>query len=103
MNKEQITFLMNAGYSIEEIMSMTMNPEPAPTPEPNPEPTPTPEPNPKPSPDMLSQIAALTGAVDNLTQLVQRGNIGGISFGNPPQERTAHDVLAEIINPPQKK
>lgn len=100
MTKEQVAFLMKQGFSVDEIMVLSQpqeEPEPAPQNDP-----PAPE-APKPTPDMTAQIAALTGAVDNLTQLVQRGNIGGISFGNPPQDRTADDILAEIINPPKKK
>lgn len=101
MNKEQITFLMNAGYSIAEIMSMTQNSEP--NPEPTPTPKPNPEPAPTPAPDITAKIDALFDAVEKFTHLVQKDNIGGISFGNPPQDRTADDILAEIINPPQKK
>lgn len=100
MNKEQIAFLMKQGFSVEEIMGLSQ-PQEEPKPAPQNEP-PIPE-APKAVPDMTAQIAALTGAVDNLTQLVQRGNIGAISFGNPPQDRTAEDILAEIINPPMKK
>lgn len=100
MTKEQVAFLMKQGFTVEEIMGLSQpQEEPKPTPQKDP---PAPE-EPKPAPDMSAQIAALTGAVDNLTQLVQNGNIGGISFGNPPQDRTADDILAEIINPPKKK
>lgn len=100
MTKEQVAFLMKQGFTVEEIMGLSQpQEEPQPTPQNDP---PAPE-DPKPVPDMTAQIAALAGAVDNLTQLVQKGNIGGISFGNPPQDRTADDILAEIINPSQKK
>lgn len=100
MTKEQVAFLMKQGFSVDEIMVLSQpREEPKPASQKDP---PTPE-EPKPAQDMSAKIAALTGAVDNLTKLVQRGNIGGISFGTPPQDRTADDILAEIINPPKKK
>lgn len=101
MNKEQITFLMNAGYSLDEIMQM----QPAPDPEPDPKPDPQPDPKPDPKPaqnDQSEQIQQLTAAVANLTQLVQKNNITGMQFGSPQPDRTVDDILAEIINPPGK-
>lgn len=104
MNKEQITFLMNAGYSLDEIMQMQ---QPAPDPKPDPEPAPAPDPTPDPAPapvntEQNAQIQQLSAAVAQLTQLVQRQNIGGMQFGSPQPDRTVDDILAEIINPPGK-
>lgn len=98
MNKEQITFLMNAGYSLDEIMQMQQPaPDPAPAPDPTPDPTPAPENN-----EQNAQIQQLSAAVAQLTQLVQRQNISGMQFGSPQPDRTVDDILAEIINPPGK-
>ena len=114
MNKEQITFLMNAGYSLDEIMQMQKPEQPAPQPEqpeqpeqPSPQPEqpeqPSPQPDPKPAQnDQSEQIQQLTAAVANLTQLVQKNNITGMQFGPPQPDRTVDDILAEIINPPGK-
>lgn len=102
MNKEQITFLMNAGYSLDEIMQM-QQPAPDPAPDPAPAPDPTPDPAPAPeSTEQNAQIQQLSAAVAQLTQLVQRQNIGGMQFGSPQPDRTVDDILAEIINPPGK-
>lgn len=107
MNKEQITFLMDAGYTLEEIMQMQI-PQPAPDPkpeqpaQPDPKPEQPAEPDPKPKPDQSSQIQQLSAAVAQLTQLVQKQNIGGMQFGSPQPDRTVDDILAEIINPPGK-
>lgn len=115
MNKEQITFLMNAGYSLDEIMQMQNpshdpqpapqpDPEPAPQPDPQPDPQPAPQPNqPAPQPNQTEQqIRQLTQAVADLTALVQKNNITGMQFGSPQPERSVDDILAEIINPPGK-
>lgn len=102
MTKEQITFLMNSGYSLDEIMQM-QQPTPEPAPDPQPAPAPDPAPAPAPAPDgsgQNEQIQQLSAAVAQLTQLVQRQNIGGMQFGSPEPERTVDDILGEIINPP---
>ena len=96
MNKEQITFLMNAGFSMDEIMQM-QNPSHDPQPAPQPDPEPAPQPS-----DQDRQIQQLTQAVMDLTQLVQKNNINGMQFGSPQPDRTVDDILAEIINPPGK-
>ena len=127
MNKEQINFLISAGYSIEEIMQMQQapaadpapapaeDPEPAPAPAADPEPAPAPaadpEPAPEPAADPGSQPApaadptttALLAAVQQLTQAVQLGNIRGTGFPAPQPDRTVEDILGEIINPPTYK
>lgn len=109
MNKEQITFLMGAGYTLEEIMQMQTpqpapdpQPEPQSAPDPKPEPQPAPDPKPEPQPDQSAQIQQLSAAVAQLTKLVQNSNITGMQFGSPQPERTVNDILAEIINPPGK-
>ena len=115
MNKEQITFLMNAGFSMDEIMQMQNpshdpQPDPEPAPQPDPEPAPQPDPQPAPQPEAPApepspqdqRIRQLTQAVADLTALVQKNNITGMQFGAPQPERSVDDILAEIINPPGK-
>ena len=117
MNKENITYLMKAGFSLDEIIAMD-NPSKDP-----PEDLPA-DPAPKPAeqtvgkhekpaddapaqpvqvPDQSEQIAKLTQAVADLTALVQKNNITGMQFGAPQPDRSVDDILAEIINPPMKK
>lgn len=110
-SKEQITFLMNNGFSVDEIMQMQpqQEPQPQPEPEPQPQPQPQPEPQPQPQPEPRldpghnAQLEQLIQQNNQLIQLIQRGNINGIQFGSPQPERTVDDILAEIINPPIKK
>lgn len=116
-SKEQITFLMSSGFSLDEIMQMQApaQPEPAqsePEPQPvenpvetvdNPAPQPAPQPEPRLDPGQNSQLEQLIMQNQQLIQLIQKNNINGIQFGNPRPERTVDDILAEIINPPSKK
>ena len=104
-SKEQITFLMNNGFSLDEIMQMNQ-PDPTPAPQPDPEPAPAPQPDPEPAPapqptapqDGTAQILQ---ALAGLTQAVQMQNIRQVGFGAPPEQRDVNQVLGEIINPPR--
>ena len=115
-SKEQITFLMSSGFSLDEIMQMQApaqpDPQPDPQPEPQPQPVekpvetvekPAPQPEPRLDPGQNSQLEQLIMQNQQLIQMIQRNNINGIQFGNPQPERTVDDILAEIINPPSKK
>jgi outer membrane biosynthesis protein TonB len=106
VNKEQITFLMTVGFSMDEIMQMqnpSHDPQPAPQPDPEPAPQPDPQPEPAQQPNQTEQqIRQLTQAVADLTALVRKNNITGMQFGAPQPERSVDDILAEIINPPGK-
>ena len=113
-SKEQITFLMSSGFSLDEIMQMQAPAQPDPQPEPtpvenpvcpveNPAPQPAPQPEPRLDPGQNSQLEQLITQNQQLIQMIQRNNINGIQFGNPQPERTVDDILAEIINPPGKK
>lgn len=111
-SKEQITFLMSSGFSLDEIMQMQAPAQPEPEPQPvenpvetvdNPAPQPAPQPEPRLDPGQNSQLEQLISQNQQLIQMIQRNNINGIQFGNPQPERTVDDILAEIINPPSKK
>ena len=105
-SKEQITFLMSSGFSLDEIMQMQApaQPEPQPVEKPveNVE-TPAPQPEPRLDPGQNSQLEQLITQNQQLIHMIQKQNINGIQFGNPQPERTVDDILAEIINPPSKK
>lgn len=117
-SKEQITFLMSSGFSLDEIMQMQTpaqpDPQPAPQPDPQPDPqpvenpvntveNPAPQPEPRLDPGQNAQLEQLITQNQQLIQMIQKNNINGIQFGNPQPERTVEDILAEIINPPSKK
>lgn len=108
MTKEQIGFLMQSGFSLDEIMQMQAPAQPEPQPQPVEKPVetvekPAPQPEPRLDPGQNSQLEQLIMQNQQLIQMIQRNNINGIQFGNPQPERTVDDILAEIINPPSKK
>ena len=107
-SKEQITFLMSSGFSLDEIMQMQAPAQPDPAPVEKPvetveKPDPQPQPEPRLDPGQNAQLEQLIMQNQQLIQMIQRNNINGIQFGAPQPERTTDDILAEIINPPPKK
>ena len=102
MNYEDIILLVKAGYTRDQIAAMQAPaPAPMPAPAPAPEPTPAPaEPEP-PKPqgiDDLSQMLAAEFA--KLNDAIVKANLQQAQ--QPPQE-SVDDILASIINPPQKQ
>ena len=110
MNYEDIILLVKAGYTRDQIAAMQA---PAPTPAPAPAPTPTPAPAPAPEPaptpaepeppkpqgiEDLSQMLAAEFA--KLNDAIVKANLQQAQ--QPPQE-SVDDILASIINPPQKQ
>ena len=102
MNYEDIILLVKAGYTRDQIAAMQA---PAPTPAPAhtsaPEPTPAPEEPEPPKPqgiEDLSQMLATEFA--KLNDAIVKANLQQAQ--QPPQE-SVDDILASIINPPQKQ
>lgn len=102
MNYEDIILLVKAGYTRDQIAAMQA---PAPTPAPEPAPAPAPEPTPAPAPtpavqgiNDLSQMLAAEFA--KLNDAIVKANLQQAQ--QPPQE-SVDDILASIINPPQKQ
>ena len=125
MNYEDIILLVKAGYTRDQIVAMQAPvptpapaPAPAPAPESAPEPTPAPaepaqaapaEPPAQPTPaepappkpqgiEDLSQMLAAEFA--KLNDAIVKANLQQAQ--QPPQE-SVDDILASIINPPQKQ
>ena len=113
MNYEDIILLVKAGYTRDQIAAMQA---PAPTPAPAPAPAPTPapaEPAPAPAPTLtpaeppappksqgiedLSKM--LSAEFAKLNDAIVKANLQQAQ--QPPQE-SVDDILASIINPPQK-
>lgn len=106
MNYEDIILLVKAGYTRDQIAAMQA-PAPTPAPEPAPEPAPAPAPEPTPAPaptpavqgiNDLSQMLAAEFA--KLNDAIVKANLQQAQ--QPPQE-SVDDILASIINPPQKQ
>ena len=104
MNKEQIEFLLNAGFSMDEIMTRFSAPEPAPAPDPAPAPAPTsePTPTPAPTPDPLpASMAAIERTMNEIAAMLRTGSLAA-QFCPPTPERGVSDILAEVISPPRR-
>ena len=107
MNYEDIILLVKAGYTRDQIAAMqapapTPTPEPAPAPAPAPEPTPAPaEPQVQPKPQGIEDLSQMLAAeFAKLNDAIVKANLQQAQ--QPPQE-SVDDILASIINPPQKQ
>ena len=101
---DQIKELVNQGYKFEDIMKV--NGDPAPVEDPKPIENPV-GPVEKPAPVPVEKTApadtgnkAILDAINNLTQVIQAGNIRMGGFPAPVGQVNPEDVLANIINPP---
>lgn len=102
MNYEDIILLVKAGYTRDQIAAMQA---PAPTPTPT-EPAPVPAPAPAPAepastkPQGLEDLSQMLSAeFAKLNDAIVKANLQQAQ--QPPQE-SVDDILASIINPPQK-
>lgn len=109
---EQIITLSDKGFSPEQIVKLTGEeiPEPVPEPVPEPEPEPAPEPTPEPAPDPAPEngslssvlneaIKSFSAEVAEMRKALQASNIRNIIRDDVPPEKSADDVLAELIHP----
>lgn len=99
---EQINALVSAGYDLNEILAVNGPVEhvekPVKTVE-NPAPAPAPTPATAPAP--VGNDAVLD-AINNLTTVIQSGNIRMGGFPTPVTPDDPGQILANIINPPAK-
>lgn len=101
MDKRELAFLLQSGFTVSEIMGLVNpsdhaeDPAPAPAPEPEPEPALVQAPAAQPAGD-----SAVLAAIENLTKTIQAGNIRAGGFPAPDGGNTAENILANIINPP---
>ena len=112
MNYEDIILLVNAGYTRDQIAAMQAPaPTPAPAPAPAPAPTPAPAPAPEPAPTPADPEPPKPQGIEDLSQMlaaefaklndaIVKANLQQAQ--QPPQE-SVDDILASIINPPQKQ
>lgn len=96
---DQINSLVNAGYKLEDILAVNGPVENPVDPVENPAPVPAPAPAPAPAPLEQSNKEILD-AINNLTQVIQAGNLRFGGFPAPAGPVDAEQVLANIINPP---
>lgn len=117
MQLNEIITLLNAGYTKEEIQALdTPAPAPTPAPEQTPEPeqTPAPEQTPEPAPKQEqpaqpqqpaaqpSEYQQLEGLLKQFISVAQAGNLNAGMNAGVMQQRSAVDILGEVIAPPRK-
>lgn len=101
MNYEDIILLVKAGYTRDQIAAMQAPAEPPAPPAPEPTPAPAPaEPEP-PKPQGIEDLSQMLAAeFAKLNDAIVKANLQQAQ--QPPQE-SVDDILASIINPPQKQ
>ena len=99
---DQINSLVNAGYKLEDILAVNGPVENTVDPVENPAPAPVPAPVPAPAPVPVPETGnkEILDAINNLTQVIQAGNLRFGGFPAPTGPVDAEQVLANIINPP---
>lgn len=96
MNYEDIILLVKAGYTRDQIAAMQ-----APAPTPAQEPTPAPEEPEPPKPQGIEDLSQMLAAeFAKLNDAIVKANLQQAQ--QPPKE-SVDDILASIINPPQKQ
>ena len=103
MNYEDIILLVKAGYTRDQIAAMQAPPapaEPPAPPAPAPAEPPAPAPAEPPKPQGLEDLSQMLAAeFSKLNAAIVKANLQQAQ--QPPQE-TVDDIMASIINPPQK-
>ena len=105
MTIEEILKLGAMGYTKEDIEAMNTGTEPDPEPEKAQEPEQAksePEQEPQKADPTKDLLQFMAGEFEKLNRSIQSVNILGSNI-KQPKEKTAEDVLAELIAPPQKK
>lgn len=104
MTIEEILKLGEMGYTKDEIEAMgaekTAEPESAPEPEKQKEPERAKEPEPEKAPDQ-DILKFIAGEFEKLNKSIQLANINNSNI-HQPKEKTAEEVLADLIAPPLK-
>lgn len=95
MNFELVRKLINAGFTDEEISTIIGATASAPAPEPKPAPTPEPEPAPTPEPNNGDLIKA----IQSLETTIRASNLVNSVLPTVDTQKSADDVLANMLNP----
>lgn len=109
MNISEVSLLLNAGFTKDEIMAIMNDPQPAgdpaPDPEPSGDPAPDPEPagdpapDPEPSRELQSAVDGLQKTVNDLLKTVkamQADNVKKAS-GGKAEVKTSDDVIKDFF------
>ena len=95
MTKEQLDGLIKLGYTADQIIAINAATRAAETPDPKPETKPDPTPAPTPGAPAESETVKL---IKEMMGMMRNGMINGLN-GQPAPEKSASDILADIIAP----
>ena len=107
MELTQVTKLLDAGFTADEIREMMQGtqPEPQPEPETKPEPQPEPEtkPEPEPQPDQTEQrLTNIETSISSLLKAIQESNLRNDTqpgAGTKSMQELTDAAMASLINP----
>lgn len=116
MNFDQIIALVNAGYTKAEIDAMQTPAAPEPAADPAPEPAPAPadptpaapepsapaQPAQQPAQPQPTEYEKLEALLNRFIGVAQAGNLNAGMTAGAINQRTATDILGEVIAPPMK-
>lgn len=102
MTKEQLDGLIKLGYTADQIIAINAaakaaKPDQTPAPITNPDPTPAPTPTPNPAPEAPAESETVK-LIKEMMGMMRNGMINGLS-GQAAPEKSASDILADIIDP----
>lgn len=96
---DKIIKLLDAGFTKEEILKMTEQPAEAAAEIPEPEKTAEPVQAEQPAEENNDRISELTEEITSLKKLVQDQNLQARTYGEQPQQKSAADIIAGLIDP----
>ena len=109
MDLNQVTKLIEAGFTAQEIREMMQGtqqdpqPEPQPEPETKPEPQPEPETKPEPQPDQTEQrLTNIETSISSLLKAIQESNLRNDTqpgAGTKSMQELTDAAMAALINP----
>ncbi len=105
MDLTQVTKLIEAGFTAQEIREMMQGtqPEPQPEPETKPEPQPEPETKPEPQPDQTEQrLTNIETSISSLLKAIQESNLRNDTqpgAGTKSMQELTDAAMASLINP----
>jgi DNA-binding transcriptional MerR regulator len=113
MDLTQVTKLIEAGFTAQEIREMMQGtqqdpqPEPQPEPETKPEPQPEPETNPEPQPDQTEQrLTNIENNISSLLKAIQESNVRNdtqLGGNTKSMQELTNDAMNALINPTKEE
>lgn len=102
MNYEDIILLVKAGYTRDQIAAMQIPKQEPPAPAPQEPPAPAPQETPAPAPQPAGMAELTQLMVNEFSKLNAAITASNLAQAQQPKQESVDDIIASIINPPQK-